>query len=199
MNDQEIVFILTWLFYWLLSYWLFNFRLLKNGFSFRQKTSVTALFFFALIGGAWIFFQSLGFKTNIGVFWLATLTIPLAILSSFVSKHGLPLLTRIFSDIPYQQFMVNVAFLNLRTGNAGHDIITFCLLFTLSHTPIFLVKHVSFSGRLLIIAASAIGAPLLYFSLDSGGWGWLLAYFLHSGFYLGWFVFDDKSIVALGP
>jgi hypothetical protein len=192
LNLQKSVLLgmVLWFLNWYFAFGWFNFILVKKGFTFRKHALVTSLFFSTVFIFTYVIYYNLFGLKYLILFILCWLI--LAVFGrQFKYIHAAPLKSILF-DILYQQLML-VILLGLSKG-----LIIFVVVFSVSHLPVFFLRHLDLPGKITIFIGSVIGGLTMYLLLTGFSLGYIYSFLLHFGSYTAlWFAIENRRRLGI--
>lgn len=170
MNDN-ILFLLVWLFLWYLVWGVYNMLFLPNGLSLVKSPLFSGSLF--LLSSIVPLYLTLGDPA----FSFLLFLVPLLILN----KKGV--YWAVYLDVFFQQVFLLWLFTYYQGTSYGN--IIFVAVFTFSHLPILFLKHLKWISKILILAAVPFGALVFLFCYTNVQLfiGLLIASLIHGSFY----------------
>lgn len=147
--------IAAWFAYWFVIWGIYNFILIPKNISFFKDSVKTGLFFIiATLAPSLIILK----MNNNFYFWL--IPIQIVIMFIFIKKYLIE--KSLFFDVVFQQSMLYLLYMLTRQNFLISPLLTFIMLFSLSHIPVLMLKHISIKGKLLIYVVLLIGSCIMF-------------------------------------
>jgi hypothetical protein len=193
MNNEIYFQIIVWLVGWFVFWGIFNFALLAN-FSKNQAWSKIKIVFYLITNLILAFYL---WQIDAAIYhWQILVIILVEIWGYFSKRSNSQRFSYLFIHVTLQQYAFIILLLIIQP--LQNIAIVFATIFTLAHAPVYMLKHITKKGFIIMTLTVPLGGWLLGLTYANRNLAEALIIntFIHLGFYL--IIINAKSLDKTG-